>query len=203
LNLRHGDRDRHGADVDGLAQQRLGGRCRARIGNVHHVDPGALLEKLGRQMRERSGSRRRVVEAARLLLRPRDQLLQGVYAQVRPRGEHDWEIADLGHGLEVLERVVGHLVVEARIDRKRIRRQQQRVAVGSCARDPREGDIAAGAAAVLDDDRLAQSVAERLLDDPRHDVVGAARRERDDEGHRPLGVERERRVPSKRGSQQS
>ena len=108
------------------------------------------------------------------------------------------KVAYLRHGLEILERVIGDLVVKARIDRKRIGRQQQRISVRVCACDPCEADIAARAAAVLDDDRLAQRLAERLLYDPGDDVVGAARRERDDERYRPLGVGRERRAIAQR-----
>ncbi len=150
--------------------------------------PVRSFKQLGHEMRRGAGSGARIVQRARLLLRARDQLLQGAHAHVRSHREDVGEKADLGHRLEVPDRVVGDLVVEAGIDGERIGRQQQRVAVGAGARDEGEADIAAGAAAVLDHDRLPQRVAQRLLDDARDDVVGSSRRKRHDQRHRPLGI---------------
>jgi|SRR3954467_10683720 len=49
-------------------------------------------------------------------------------------------------------------------------------------------DHAAGAAAVLDDDLLAQTVTEMLCDDPTDNVIDAARWERHDKAHRAVRV---------------
>jgi hypothetical protein len=116
LDQGNGNGDRHGADVDGLRDERLGGGRRAGIGNMHHLDALAQLEQLGREMRKRARARRRVVEAARHRPGARDQLFKRVHVEVRPHREGDREKADLGDRGEILEGVVGHLVVEARID---------------------------------------------------------------------------------------
>jgi hypothetical protein len=58
--------------------------------------------------------------------------------------------------------------------------RQHGVAVGIGARHQPGADRAAGAAAVLHDDRLAELMRQRLEHDARHDVDRAARRERDD-----------------------
>jgi hypothetical protein len=50
------------------------------------------------------------------------------------------------------------------------------------------GDVAAGAAAVLDDELLAQSLGERLREHARGDVARGARTEADDDAHRPRRV---------------
>src|SRR5262249_20440435 len=55
-DLRLGDSDGGRGHVDGLAEQRLRRRSCARIGDVHHVDPGMELEELARKMRQRAGA---------------------------------------------------------------------------------------------------------------------------------------------------
>ena len=92
-----------------FADQRLGGRRRALIGDVHHVDAGEQLQQLGRQMRQRAGSRRRVVEVARLLLGVRDETAERVDPQIRPHHEDTGEGDELGDRHEIPERVVGTL----------------------------------------------------------------------------------------------
>ena len=63
---------------------------------------------------------------------------------------------------QVLRRIERHLLVQARIDHdRRARRDQQRVAVGRRLRDHRRADVAAGAAAVVDDERLLQLLGQR------------------------------------------
>ena len=55
------------------------------------------------------------------------------------------------------------------------------VAIGRGARDAADRDAAAGAADVLDDDRLAERRPHALGHDARGDIGRAARRERNDE----------------------
>ena len=57
-------------------------------------------------------------------------------------------------------------------------RHQQRVAVGSRLRDQRGADGAAGAAAIVDEERLAQGRLQAVGDDAREYGVGAASRSR-------------------------
>ncbi len=76
-------------------------------------------------------------------------------AEVRLDGEHVRRDRKLADRDEILERVVGQVLVEPGIDRKGAGREQDRVAVGLRARDQAHADIAAGAAFVLHDDRAA------------------------------------------------
>jgi hypothetical protein len=68
----------------------------------------------------------------------------------------------------------------------RQRRHEQRVAVGGGPRGRLGGERAVGAGAVLDHELLAQPVGEPLADEARDAVGIAARREADQQTHRPL-----------------
>jgi hypothetical protein len=72
--------------------------------------------------------------------------------------------------------------------------EQQRVTVGVRLDDHLRADDRAGAAAVLDHDRLTDGVADALRDDPCHRVGAAAGRIGDDETDGPRGI-----VVGKRG----
>jgi transposase len=67
-----------------------------------------------------------------------------------------------GDGIEVLDRVEGHLAVKARIDHERRARDHDRIAVGGRARRHPHADIAAGAALVVDVELLAQALRQFL-----------------------------------------
>ena len=62
------------------------------------------------------------------------------------------------------------------------RAEHELAAVGLAFGDPARADHAAGAAYVLDDDRLPQALAHDLADDTPEHVGGATRRERDHHG---------------------
>ena len=66
--------------------------------------------------------------------------------------------------------------------------QQDRVAVGRGLGGLGGGERAAGAGDVLDHDRLAESPLQRVLEDARGGVVGAAGREGDQQGDGTAGV---------------
>ena len=92
---------------------------------------------------------------------------------------HQHDIAarrDQADRREILARVVADVGIERRVDRKRARRDQKRVAVGRGLGDLARRDGAAGAAAVLDHDGLAEPRAHPLGDDARDHVVAAAGR---------------------------
>ena len=76
---------------------------------------------------------------------------------------------------EVLDRVVRHLRIERRVDRLRAdRSHQQRVAVGRRLGDEVGAEVAAGAGLVLDDEGLAEGLAELGRERARQDVGRAA-----------------------------
>ncbi len=118
-----------------------------------------------------------VVELARVGARHLDQVLRRLG---RRRGRHDEDVGhvrDVDDGCEILDRVEAQLRVEMDVDRVRAdRTHQQVVAVGLHARRELGADVAAGAAAVVDDDRLAQLLRDRLGDHARGGVDAAARR---------------------------
>ena len=77
---------------------------------------------------------------------------------------------------EILARIVTGVGVERRVDRERAgAAEDQRVAVRCTPRHGPRGDRAAGAAAVLDDDLLAQRLAHFVGDDTGHGIVAASR----------------------------
>ncbi len=79
-----------------------------------------------------------------------------------------------------------------RVDRQRADvGEHEAVAVGRLLGNVVDGDVAAGAGAVLHHDLLAQLLAERPLDDARGRIGAAAGLEADHDGDRLVGVLRE------------
>ena len=103
-------------------------------------------------------------------------------------------------GYEILERVEGYSGIEMRIDHEeRAWRQQQGRSVWRCARSELAGKVAVRAGTVLHDDRLAKPHGQRLRNQPRNHVGGAAGGKRDQELDRPgrIGL-RQRRGSERR-----
>ena len=71
---------------------------------------------------------------------------------------------------------------------ERIEREQQCVAIGWCLRHDLRADDAAARRPVVDDERLAEPLAELLRQHAADRVGAAARRERDDQAHRALRI---------------
>src|SRR5579872_5026454 len=91
--------------------------------------------------------------------------------------------------LVALERIVRQVRVGGRIDRHRSgRRDEQRETVRRRVRHILGRDRAASARLVLDDECLAEALRQFLRNDPRDDVVRAARRETYDHLDRRLGI---------------
>ncbi|MNT25793.1 hypothetical protein D3C72_1613360 [compost metagenome] len=118
----------------------------------------------------------------------RGQFGQGVGFQPRV-GHHD--VRHFGHDGDQLQ-VLGGLVVEGLVNAisgvQADRAQQQRVAVGAGVRDELAADVAARAGAVFHDDGLAVELAQVLGQQAALDVRAAARRERDDDAQRTVGI---------------
>ena len=92
------------------------------------------------------------------------------------------------HRLEILERIVRDFLVEAGIGDEARACKQQRGAVVRRSRGGPGADIAVRAAAVLDHERLAETVGELLREDAARGVHASARGKRQDDTHRPLRV---------------
>ena len=163
-------------------------RSRARERDVQHVDPGPQLEDFAGEIGCRPGARARPIELAGIGLRLGDQFGHGLDVRLRRNHECVGRRADHHDRDEVLVWIVGRLGVKARIDHVGARAHQQGIAIAAGARRRRNADIAAGAAAVLDDHRLAQRLAERGIDQPGRNVGSAAGGKAHDHGDLPLGI---------------
>ena len=174
----------HRRDMPG---HEIGHRRRAAaIRHMDHVEARELEEIRHRQMRGVADAARAVGQRARLLFDMGDELGIGLHRHVGVDAEHERIAADHRDRREILHRVVA-LRADRRADRHLRRvRHQQRVAVGRRTRDAFGGEPAARTDPVLDHERLAETVAQRLPDDARDAVGRAARREADDDFHRPV-----------------
>ncbi len=127
-------------------------------------------------------ARRREEDFSRALARVGDERLDGLRGQA---WRHDHQVGHDGeqrHRRQILGRIEGHRLVDRRIDGHQAgRRQQHRGAVGRRLGDRVAADVAPGAGAVLDHDRLAKALGHLLADDAAQHVDRAAGRERDDQ----------------------
>ena len=172
-----GNRAEHHRD---MAAQEIGhGRSGPPIRNMDQLEAGRGGQQLSRQMADRANAGRAIVERAGMVLGIGDQLGDRVHRQARMHHQHGRRQSDPADGCEVLARIKARTGVQARADRQRAGiAKQERVAVGRAARDRARPDRAAGAAAVLDHDRLAERLAHLLGHDPPHDRGRAAGWER-------------------------
>ena len=79
------------------------------------------------------------------------------------------------------------LRIQGRVDCKRCRRKQQRIAIGTGFGDQLRADESARTTAVVHDERLSRLHSEIVGKQPRLDVGAAAGAERHDQANRPLG----------------
>jgi hypothetical protein len=96
---------------------------------------------------------------------------------------------------EVVERIVAGGRIERRVDRQIRRAEQERVAVRRRVGRLVGADIAAGAAAVLDDDLLAPDLGQALRQRTRQRVTAAARWKRHDQTHEAVRIALRTRRP--------
>ena len=158
----------------------------------HPLQAFAQLQHLGLQLRRGADRRGRHVELLRRRLRQRDELLHGLGAEIGLDREHVRRDGKLADRNEILERVVGQLLVETWIDRIGAGRKEERVAVRLRACGQPHADIAAGTAAVLHEHGAADCLLQRSRHDARNDVGRPARCVGDDDTHRPFRIGRER-----------
>ena len=131
-------RDRIEADLDVAADQVGGQRVRALVGDRHQLDLGGAREHLRREMIERAGAGRAVLERLAHLLDVGDQLRDVLHRHVLV-GEHQaWRHRDQADRREILAHVVAGVLVHARPGREGRRvGEQDGVAVRRRARDLR------------------------------------------------------------------
>ncbi len=181
--------ERHGRGDGERSDRRFardhGGRGRPRALEVHggDVDLAERAEQvLGREVRRRATAWRRVGELGRA--GEREQLVQVLRRDARVHDEQIRLRCGLNDRGEVLLRVVPCGGGEAGVHRERAGGAEQRVAVGRRSCDRHRADVAAGARAVLDDDRLSQRLLQPRLKQARHDVDRPARSEGHDDADR-------------------
>ena len=143
------------------------------------------LKSSAGEVLRRAVAGRRVLDLALLRVDVRDELREVLRRHRRVDGQDQRHAQQVRDRRQVLRRIERHLLVEARIDHdRRARRDEQRVAVGRRLGDHRRADVAAGAAAVVDDERLLQLLRQPLGHRARGDVRRSARRPRHDDGDR-------------------
>ncbi len=171
------------------AEQVIGERPGALVGDDRHVGADHALEQLGRQVVLRSRRRSAGLELARAL-GERAHLAQRFCRKRRMRHHGDRRRGHEADGDEILQRIVAGIGIEDRVDRRGpAGAHHQRVAVGrSLDRRPR-ADHAGSTPAVVDDDLLTERARQALRGDSCHCVHTAAGRKRHHHGDRARGID--------------
>ena len=173
---------------------------------MRKLHAGAIGEELDREVVERAGAGRAVGDGSRGLLADLDQLGQRAGGEARMHDDHVGRGRDQADRIEVLARVVAEVLQQARRGPdRRAGGHQDGVAVGRALGDRARRDRAAGAAAIVDDDLLAERLAHLVGDAARRGAGAAAGRERNDERDRARRIgpaqPQVRRPQSQRGKQ--
>ncbi|MCY1229304.1 hypothetical protein D9M68_689590 [compost metagenome] len=155
------------------------------VRHVLDLHAGGAVQHFAGDVHRRPGTRAAVGER---LARPgrRDHLRHGLDARGRVGHQQHRLHRGLDHRREAVQRVVagGRRQFEHhRRERERVRRVEQRVAIGRRPADKAGTDHPAGARAVLDDHRLLQAGGQLVGIQPRHGVGIAAGRIGHDHGH--------------------
>ena len=173
------------SDVDMAGDQIVDRRRVAAVVHLGPSDAGLELEQLAEEVIDAGDAAGRERELAGIFVRVIDQFLDRCDRQRGPHQQHvggEGERAHRGEGL--LPLVGGFRHGERSEDDRPIRPDQQRMPIGLGARHVVAGDQAGAAGPVLDDDRLAERVADRRLQHARAHVDIAARRVGHDHGDR-------------------
>ena len=153
----------------------------ALVGHVQHLCFGHDIEQFAREVRHRAGSKRRHGKFARLGLGEGHEFLDII-------GRQRW-IEDERHRIdhqhryrrEALDRIPRHFA-DQRIGSDRAGScHEERVAIGSSARDRFVPERARSPADIVDNDGLLESLAKLRPEDARDRVGAAARREGNDQ----------------------
>ncbi len=176
-------------------------RHRERVAAVRHphdVDAGALLDRLPHDVAGAVAGP--IGQLARLGLGERHQFGHRRCLDVEIDGDEGRKIPDARDRREVLDRIVGHALVERDRRMRRVGGEQQRVAVGMRVRDRVCCDHPVGTRLVLDHEGMPERLLQILRDQARRRVGLAARRERRHDRHGarrirfgPRGRSRQRR----------
>jgi hypothetical protein len=167
------------------ASRSVSAGARAAVRHVNEIDARHRLEQLAAQVQRRADAARGEVELAETGLCVGDELGEVLDRQVEIGLHHVGQPHGPGDRHAVVDEVERELLVERRVDRIVGTGEGDGVAVGRSGERELHADVAAGADPVLDDEVLTEIIGEILADQPRGDVVGAARGEAYDPAHRP------------------
>ena len=154
------------------------------------LDAGLLREQHRGQVIDRADARR--ADLIRLLraFHQSDKLGDAVHRHILVHQQQRRRRGDQSERREILARIVADVLVEVRAGgQRRGIAEDNGIAVRSGMGDLARADRAAAAGiAALDHDLLAECGAHLVGDRARHDVVGAARRQRNDQRDRPVRI---------------
>ena len=152
--LRQRQRRQHriGEELDLPAHEIGQRRRRALVGDHQRVEPGVALEQLDRQMAGGADAGGAEGVFLRVLADEIEQILEIVRRHARRGADDQRPVGQQHDRREVVDHVIGHVLVEERIDHVDGGRHQQRVAVGRGLGD-RVGADDAGCAARRDSRR--------------------------------------------------
>ena len=168
-----------------------GGAGTAFVRDVHDIEIGELHEPLHFQTVQRARSGRSEVELARLRLRQRHELGDGIRRDAGVGDQDARDFRDQRDRDEILLRVDRQILKDRRIDRDRTDvAKVDRIAIGRCLCGCFHADVARCARPILDHDLLPERFAQLRRNDARHEVGRAARGERDDHLDGMVGVGR-------------
>src|ERR1700686_1674438 len=101
---------------------------------------------------------------------------------------HVGPAADTGHRRYIADEIEIEMLIERRVDRIRRTRDEERISVRARPHHRLGPDRAACTRPVVDDERLAEPLRQRLTDQTREDVKRAAGGEADDDVYRPRWI---------------
>ena len=178
------------ADLDETAHHVGDQRVRAFLRNLLDLDAGLLREQHRGQVIDRADARR--ADLIRLLgaLHLGDQFADAVHRQILVHQQERRRRGDQADRGKILARIVADILVEVRAGRQgRGIAEDDGVAVGRSVSDLARADCAAAAGiAAFDDDLLAERDTHLVGHRTRHDVVGPAWRQRNDQRDRPVRI---------------
>ena len=177
-------------EVDLAAQQGAHRVGRAAIGRVRPGEALRHAEALHGEMLGRADAQRAPVQLAGIGLGIGQQLGQRLPRRVGAHHHAHDEAGDLQDVGEVLDRIVLELRVEQRLAQHAHVHLADRVAVRLGVLQRERAQHAGGPALVLDDDRLAELLRDRLGQDAEAGIGRPAGGPRDDQPDRPVGKAR-------------
>jgi hypothetical protein len=189
--------------MDLARQHVLHARRRAAIRHDLNVGAGGVLEQDAREMRRAAHAGRSHHGLAGIGFQPRDQFLDVLCGHRLGGNDQLRAVRDQRHGFEIGQQVVGQRIDRAVDDVRAPMPDAQRIAVARRASDPADGDVAARAGNVLDDDRLSERGPHALAEDARDGVGRPASRKRHDHRDGTCGIslrQRKSRHDRERGS---